>query len=145
MEKFTENVKNNPNTAMFFDEINTKGISFGKIDEVSARIYAYLSAKGIGKEDFVLINLPRGVQPVVAIVGVWKTGAAFTIVEDNDAPERIEFITMDCGCKAEINKDTWEEIMNTEPKEGYVQADDHDAAFAIYTSGTTGKSQGRSP
>ena len=142
MEKFTENVKNNPNTAMFFDEINTKGISFGKIDEVSARIYAYLSANGIGKEDFVLINLPRGVQPVVAIVGVWKTGAAFTIVEDNYAPERIEFIRKDCGCKAEINKDTWEEIMNTEPKEGYVQADDHDAAFAIYTSGTTGNPKG---
>ena len=142
VEKFKENVQNSPNTSLFFDEVNTKGISYSKIDDVSARIYAYLSAKGIGKEDFVLINLPRGVQPVMAMVGVWKAGAAFTIVEDNYAPDRIEFIRKDCGCKAEINKDTWAEIMELEPKEGFVEADLHDAAFAIYTSGTTGNPKG---
>lgn len=142
VEKFEENVKLSPNKALFFDELNTKGISYSVIDEVSSKIYNYLTNKGIGKEDFVLINLPRGVQPIMAMVGVWKTGAAFTIVEDNYAPERIEFIRHDCSCKAEINNDNWDEIMNLEPKEGYVIADLHDAAFAIYTSGTTGNPKG---
>ncbi len=142
VEKFEENVKNNPNKPLFFDEMNTKGISYSKIDEVSSRVYSYLSSKGIGKEDFVLINLPRGVQPVMALVGVWKAGAAFTIVEDNYAPDRIEFIRKDCNCKAEINKENWNEILNMEPKAGYINADLHDAAFAIYTSGTTGNPKG---
>ena len=142
VEKFEENVKLSPNKSLFFDEVNTKGISYSVIDEVSSKIYNYLTNKGIGKEDFILINLPRGVQPIMAMVGVWKTGAAFTIVEDNYAPERIEFIRHDCNCKAEINNDNWDEIMNLEPKEGYVIADLHDAAFAIYTSGTTGNPKG---
>lgn len=142
VEKFEENVKLSPNKSLFFDEANTKGISYSVIDEVSSKIYHYLTNKGIGKEDFVLINLPRGVQPIMAMVGVWKTGAAFTIVEDNYAPDRIEFIRKDCNCKAEINNDNWDEIMNLDPKEGYVIADLHDAAFAIYTSGTTGNPKG---
>lgn len=142
VEKFQENVKNSPNMTFIYDEVNTKGISYARIDEVSAKIYAYLSKNGVGREDFVLINLPRGVQPVMAMVGVWKAGAAFTIVEDNYAPERIEFIRKDCNCKAEINNDNWEEIMKLDPKEGFVVADLHDAAFAIYTSGTTGNPKG---
>ena len=92
VEKFSENVKKNPNNALFFDDANKKGVSYSKIDEVSAKIYAYLSNLGVGREDFVLINLPRGVRPVMAMVGVWKCGAAFTVVEDNYAPDRIEFI-----------------------------------------------------
>ena len=48
----------------------------------------FFNFNGIGKEDFVLIKLPRGVQPVLALVGVWKAGAACTIVEDNYAEER---------------------------------------------------------
>lgn len=142
VEKFQENVNKSPNMTFIYDEYNTKGISYSKIDEVSAKIYAYLSNIGVGKEDFVLINLPRGVQPVLAMVGVWKAGAAFTIVEDNYAPDRIEFIRKDCNCKAEINKDNWDEIMKLDPKEGFVVADLHDAAFAIYTSGTTGNPKG---
>lgn len=142
VEKFEDNVKKSPNTPLFFDDANPKGISYSKIDEVSAKIYEYLLNKGIGKEDFVLINLPRGVQPIIALVGVWKAGAACTIVEENYAPERVEFIRKDCSCKAEINSKNWEEIMKLEGKIGYKIADDHDAAFAIYTSGTTGNPKG---
>ena len=142
VEKFNENVKKNPGASLFYDESNTKGVSYLKIDEISGKVFRYLSDNGIGKEDFVLINLPRGVQPVIALVGVWKAGAAFTIVEENYAPERIDFIRRDCNCKAEISKENWEEILHLEPKEGYVEADLHDAAFAIYTSGTTGNPKG---
>lgn len=142
VNKFSENVKKNPNHSLFFDDANTKGISYAKIDEVSGKIYNYLISIGVGCEDFVLINLPRGVQVVMAMVGVWKAGAAFTIVEDNYAPDRIEFIRKDCNCKAEINSDTWDSIMKLDSLEGYVESDLHDAAFAIYTSGTTGNPKG---
>ena len=92
VKKFSENVKKSPNIPLFFDDVNTKGVSYAKIDEISAKVYNYLSSKGIGKEDFVLIKLPRGVQPILALVGVWKAGAACTIVEDNYAEERVKFI-----------------------------------------------------
>ena len=131
-----------PNSAILFDEAHSKGITYAQLDDLSGRVYAYLVGKDIGKEDFVLINLPRGIMPIIAMIGVWKCGAAWALVEDTYAPERIEFIRKDCGCITEISADNWEEIMSTEPKKGYVTADDHDAAYAIYTSGTTGNPKG---
>ncbi len=142
IEKLYENVKDNPDTAMLFDDVTPKGLTYSEIWERSSRVYAYLRDKGVGKEDFVLINLPRGIQPVLAMVGIWRAGAAFALVEDNYAPERIAFIRDDCGCKAEINGDVWDDIMMTESLEGYETFEPHDACYAIYTSGTTGNPKG---
>lgn len=142
LELLAQYTKEEPNTPILYDDANTKGMTYTQFDDLSGRVYAYLSDKGIGKEDFVLINLPRGVMPVIAMIGVWKAGAAWALVEDTYAPDRISFIRSDCGCKLEINADNWEEIMETPSKSGFQVADDHDAAYAIYTSGTTGNPKG---
>ena len=71
-----------PNASILFDDAHLKGISYSQLDDMSGRIYAYLSQNGIGREDFVLIDLPRGVMPVIAMIGVWKAGAAWALVED---------------------------------------------------------------
>lgn len=142
LEQLAQFTSEEPNTAILFDEVRTKGVTYAQLDDLSGRVYAYLTEKGIGKEDFVLINLPRGVMPVIAMIGVWKAGAAWALVEDTYAPERIEYIRNDCGCKAEISAEHLEDIMNTQPKKGFVTADPHDAAYAIYTSGTTGNPKG---
>ena len=139
LEQYTSD---KPNAAILFDEAHSKGITYAQLDDMSGRIYAHLSAQGIGREDFVLINLPRGIMPVIAMVGVWKAGAAWALVEDTYAPERIDYIRNDCGCKYELNASVWEELMETEPKSGHAVTDDHDAAYAIYTSGTTGNPKG---
>ena len=73
LEQYTSD---KPNAAILFDEAHSKGITYAQLDDMSGRIYAHLSAQGIGREDFVLINLPRGIMPVIAMVGVWKAGAA---------------------------------------------------------------------
>ena len=142
IEQFDFHVKNSPEAAVFFDERIPKGITYEEMENLSGRVYGWLKNKAIGKEDFVLINLPRGVLPVVAIVGILKAGAAFVLVEEGYAPERIEYIKKDCGCKTEINRGAWEEILKTEPLAGHEKADDHDAAYAVYTSGTTGNPKG---
>ncbi len=139
LESYT---KENPNAAILFDEAHSKGVTYAQFDDMSGRVYAYLEKNGIGKEDFVLIDLPRGIMPIIAMIGVWKSGAAWALVEDTYAPERIDYIRRDCGCKAELSAENWEEIMALPPKSGYVTADDHDAAYAIYTSGTTGNPKG---
>ena len=125
-----------------YDEATPKGVSFEQLRMISGRVYAYLKARNIGKEDFVLINLPRGVQPIIATIGVWRAGAAFVIVEDTLAPERIAYIYNDCNCKIAITSKEWEEINMCEPLDGYEETDPHDAAYAVYTSGTTGNPKG---
>ncbi|MBR6025886.1 MAG: AMP-binding protein, partial [Firmicutes bacterium] len=142
IEMLEQYAKEAPNSAVLFDDQNPKGITYKVLDEMTGKVYAYLKENNIGKEDFVLINLPRGTMPIVAMIGVWKAGAAWALVEDTYAPERINYIREDCGCKFEINADSWETLMKMEPLSGHEETDDHDAAYAIYTSGTTGNPKG---
>ncbi len=142
IQKLRQYTKEDPNAAILYDEAHSNGISYAKLDDMSGRVYAFLKSKGIGKEDFVLINLPRGILPVVAMVGVWKAGAAWALVEDTYAPDRIAYIREDCGCKIELSAANWDEIMRIEPLAGYEETDEHDTAYAIYTSGTTGNPKG---
>ena len=125
-----------------YDEATPKGISFEHLRILSGRVYAYLKAQNIGKENFVMIKLPRGVQPIIAMIGIWRAGAAAVIVEDTLAPERIDYIYKDCSCKLAITSEVWEEINRCEPLDGYEETDPHDAAYAVYTSGTTGNPKG---
>ena len=139
LEQYTQE---SPNSTIMYDDAHAKGLTYAKLDDMSGRVYAYLKRKGIGKEDFVLINLPRGVLPIVAMIGVWKAGAAWALVEDTYAPERIAYIREDCGCKTELCGDNWDEVMDSSPLSGHEEVGEHDSAYAIYTSGTTGNPKG---
>ncbi len=142
LELLAQYTEEKPGAPILYDDAHSKGITYAQLDDMSGRIYRYLKDKGIGKEDFVLINLPRGVMPVIAMIGVWKAGAAWALVEDTYAPDRIKYIREDCGCKLELNAAAWDEIMEVDALPGYEKADPHDAAYAIYTSGTTGNPKG---
>ena len=134
MKRFMERIwelMNDPNAKKnvpLYDETLPKGVSFEQLRIITGRVYAYLKARNIGKEDFVLIKLPRGVQPIIAMLGVLRAGAALVIVEDTLAPERVDFIYKDCNCKIAITSEEWEKINLCEPLDGYEETDPHDAA-----------------
>ena len=117
-------------------------VSYGALWELSGKVYAWLKSHGIGKEDFVLINLPRGPEIVIANMGIFRAGAACTITEQGYPPERVAYIRQDCGAKLFLDEAVYREMMAWEPQAGYEAVDQHDACFAIYTSGTTGNPKG---
>ena len=142
LHKLKQYTQQSPNSPILYDDVHTKGVTYAQLDEMSGRVYAWLKAQGIGREDFVLINLPRGVLPVIAMIGVWKANAAWVLVEDTYAPERIDYIRRDCACRAELSGENWDEVMRLDALPGFEEAGEHDAAYAIYTSGTTGNPKG---
>jgi len=142
LERFEKNVAEGPELPFLYDDAHREGVSFAEFDDRSSRVYAWLKKHGVGREDMVMVRLPRGVMPWIAAVGVWKAGAAFVIVEENYAPERIAFIRKDCGCREEIDVNLFRQMMKTPPRCGYEPVNPHDAAFAVYTSGTTGQPKG---
>lgn len=141
-ERWTALSQQEPAAVFLTEEGSGTGFTRRRVDDLSARVYSWLESKGIGAEDFVLIRLPRDARPFIAMLGVWKAGAAFTAVEDTYAPERIEAIRQDCGCRLVIDEAAWQDILRTAPMPGFRRAADHDACFAIYTSGSTGKPKG---
>lgn len=141
-DRWAEVAGQNPGAAFLMEEASGNTITRGQAEELSARVYGWLHARGIGTEDFVMIRLPRDARPLISMLGVLKAGAAFTVVEDTYAPERIQAIGRDCGCRLTIDEAAWEEILKTAPRPGFRRAEDRDACFAIYTSGSTGRPKG---
>lgn len=135
-------VKDTPKRIALVDNGGASRITYEQMDYLSGKVYAYLKSKGIGKEDFVAICLPRSSQPIIALIGIWKAGAAFVMLEENYAPERTAYIIENCGCKMTIDSELWQEIQNMEYLPGYEQVEAHQAAMAVYTSGSTGNPKG---
>ena len=141
-EKFQGYVMNTPEKIALSSMGDGKTVTYRELDLISGKVYRYLKERGIGREDFVNIFLPRGVEPLIAMLGVWKAGAAFVLLEQEYPAERIAFIRRDCGCKLVLDSEAWEEALQCEYLAGFAEANDHDAAFAVYTSGTTGNPKG---
>ena len=74
-------------------------ISYGELGIISGRIYSYLRAMNIGREDIVLINLPRGAAVVCAMVGVLRSGGAFIVMDAGDPEERIKYVFHESGSR----------------------------------------------
>ena len=131
-------VESTPEKIVFSSLGDGRSVTWRELDMVSGKVYRYLKAHGIGREDIVNIFLPRGVEPLIAMLGVWKAGAAFVLLEQEYPAERIAFIRKDCGCKLVLDSAAWEEALQCEYLAGFAEANEHDAAFAVYTPGTTG-------
>ncbi len=140
IDKFEENVRLYPDKVILRDQDTS--LTFRELDALSGRVYAYLKQQGIGREDFVMICLPRSVKCCVAMIGVWKAGAAMVLFEDNAPAERIKYVINDCNCKLSLTMDNWQEIMDCETLPGHEMTDEHDAAYALYTSGSEGTPKG---
>ena len=142
LDEFRKRVDEAPDTVFLVNPATKAVITRKLADTMSGRLYAYLKKNGIGKNEKVMICLPRGELCYIAAIGVFKAGAAFTMVEDTYVEERIEFIRKDFGCKLFLDLDRFNEAMNEEPLDGFDRADDHDLCIAVYTSGTTGNPKG---
>lgn len=140
IDKFEENVRLYPDKVILRDQDTS--LTFRELDDLSGRVYAYLKQQGIGREDFVMICLPRSVKIYIAMLGVWKAGAAIILFEDDIPKERAEYVYQDCKCCFLIDASVWDKTMASDYMPGHENVDSHDAAFAFYTSGSTGKPKG---
>lgn len=143
LENWYNRVEKDGDRTLIVDGCGDRKFTASQMEQASGKIYAWLKKQGIGANDFVMINMPRGGEAVICMLGVWKAGAALTIVEDDYAPDRIAYIRENVGCRLTLDQETYRAIQAGETYErGYREAANHDASFAIYTSGTTGFPKG---
>jgi non-ribosomal peptide synthetase component F/thioesterase domain-containing protein/acyl carrier protein len=65
-------------------------LTFAQLESESQRAAQVLSAQGIGPGTRVGLRLARSVELLVAVLGVWKTGAAYVALDVQDSPEHTQ-------------------------------------------------------
>ncbi|MFD4606483.1 amino acid adenylation domain-containing protein, partial [Streptomyces sp. NPDC058464] len=136
-------------------------LTYGGLVERAGRLARRLRARGVCPESVVGLCLPRGVDMVTAVLGVWLAGGAYLPLDPEYPPERLEFMLADAGVVAvladrrvaagligsaakglpvvwleDLAADASSELLST------VAVDPGQLAYVIYTSGSTGMPKG---
>ena len=110
--------------------------------EYAARVAGKLSRLGVGKGDFVTVELSRCKEYVAAAYGAWLVGAAYVPLSPDYPAERLSYIRSDCGAKATVDERFLRRIDEEQPFDSVFVSAPEDPALVIYTSGSTGKPKG---
>ena len=121
------------------------------------RVAAALARREIGRGGKVIVALPRGVDQIVALLGVLVAGAAYVPLDPDYPAERrrqvIEDLTVDGHMPLMLSAGTLQEVDRVEslslaaalaeaPADAAVEVSADDLAYVIYTSGSTGRAKG---
>ncbi|RZB19442.1 amino acid adenylation domain-containing protein [Streptomyces sp. F001] len=137
-------------------------LTYAELDEASGRLAAYLTAIGVRRGDRVAVVMERSAELLVALLGVWRTGAAYVPVDTDYPAERVAFLLADSaptavlctgrtrrsvpdGTARVVELDDAEVVAELAERAAEVptaalSADD--AAYVMYTSGSTGVPKG---
>jgi long-chain acyl-CoA synthetase len=141
-------------------------LSYGELDERSARLATLLGEKGVERGDRVGVMLPNVPEFPVAYYGVLRAGAIVVPMNVLLKRREIAFYLEDSGAKLllawhgfaaeardgaadagaemiEVESDSFAAMLaENEPTPGLVDTAEDDTAVILYTSGTTGKPKG---
>ncbi|MFE3178240.1 amino acid adenylation domain-containing protein [Amycolatopsis sp. NPDC059090] len=116
-------------------------VSYVELDELSNQAAHWLRARGVGSESVVGVRLERGLEMVVALLGVLKAGAAYLPLDPDYPEDRLRFMIKDSG--AEVVIEPGDLTALDKPRQPVnVLVRPENAAYVIYTSGSTGKPKG---
>ncbi|MBF6209658.1 amino acid adenylation domain-containing protein [Nocardia puris] len=132
-------------------------ITYGDLALRARRMAGLLAAKGIGRGDSVAITLPKGVDQIVAALGVLAVGATYVPSGVDVPPARRERVYRTAGARLVVTDvDTaatapWpddiallfpEQVHTVAPLADLVAVDSEDVMYVIFTSGSTGTPKG---
>ncbi|WP_285561466.1 non-ribosomal peptide synthetase, partial [Actinoplanes regularis] len=115
-------------------------LTYGQLDEWSQGVAFGLRSAGVNRGDRVGLCLPRSVEMVAAMLGVWRVGAAFVPLDPQLPVARREFMTVDSGTSLVLS--AWDSAWESGAEVPAVVVDGRDLAYVIYTSGSTGVPKG---
>ncbi len=117
-------------------ECEGRALSYAELHSKADALAAWLRARGVGPGGRVGISLERGVDMLVALVGVLKSGAAYVPLDPAYPRERLDFMIADAGIEIVLTK-----LEEAAPAPA-PRPQPEQPAYVIYTSGSTGKPKG---
>ncbi|MFJ8794695.1 amino acid adenylation domain-containing protein [Streptomyces sp. NPDC102462] len=141
----------------------TLSLSYGELWWRAGRVARHLVGAGVGRGDRVAVVLERSADLAVALLGVWRTGAAYVPVDPGHPAERVARVLADCAAsvvvcagttRATVPESGARVVMLEDPAAPGEPADEgaadaprspahpDDTAYVMYTSGSTGAPKG---
>lgn len=138
-------------------------LSYRSLNKLANALAHRLQEKGVQKSELVGVGILKGWQQIVAVLGILKSGAAYTPIDVSLPEERIRYLLDDAELRylicSESSQTTFEfisgtagdhtevctlerEIMNAGATNPEPRQNLEDLAYVIYTSGSTGKPKG---
>ncbi|CAM2069713.1 Amino acid adenylation domain-containing protein [Sulfidibacter corallicola] len=128
-------------------------MTYGALDRASNRLAHALLANGVRRGDLIAINLPRGLDMVVALLAVLKAGGVYLYLDPAYPEERKRLLLEDAAPRVLIGDGTGmgdirvvavdDRSLSTMPETPPdVALSPDDGCYVIYTSGSTGKPKG---
>ncbi|MEU9191156.1 amino acid adenylation domain-containing protein, partial [Streptomyces sp. NPDC048484] len=117
-------------------------LTYAGLVERAGRVACYLRGVGVGAESVVGLRLGRGVDMVVAVLGVWQAGGAFLPLDPEYPVDRLEFMVGDSGAGIVLGPDEMTTALAGPPAGVQAVPRPDQLAYVIYTSGSTGRPKG---
>ncbi|MCJ1678507.1 amino acid adenylation domain-containing protein, partial [Streptomyces sp. APSN-46.1] len=153
--RFAEQVARTPDAIAVVDGART--VTYRELDRAATRMAGYLRGLGAGPETLIGVGLERGTDLVVALLGVWKAGAAYVPLDPGQPAARLAGLALDSGAAlvlaegavADATRDAGVRTL----RPGQLAAelaelpdiceefavDPENLAYAVFTSGSTGR------
>lgn len=124
---------------------NGRETTYGEFLECIKKVALYFREKGIGRKEFVVINLPNAMEYLAVEYATWLSGC--TIVPSNIMypKERVDYLKNHCDASLVVDMDIMSEInaIEVKPDTRFDWECEKDGIAAIfYTSGSTGTPKG---
>jgi amino acid adenylation domain-containing protein len=139
-------------------ELGGQTMSYAELNRRANRLAHHLIALGARPEKLVALCVPRSFEMIVALVAIWKAGAAYVPLDVAYPKARLDDIIQDCGAELIITTRSAERVWRAPDMvravridEPIPSADERDpevavrldnVAYVIYTSGSTGRPKG---
>ena len=133
-------------------------LTYAELEDGSNRLAHHLRALGVGAESLVAISMERSPSLLVAVLAVWKAGAAYVPIDPAYPEDRRAYMLEDSGAVVvmtdsasadDVPRTTARTVVidriDLSAEQGIAVPVDVDAdalAYVIYTSGSTGRPKG---
>jgi amino acid adenylation domain-containing protein len=132
-------------------------ISYRELDRRSSQLARRLLATGVRQGGLVGVLVERSIEMIVALIAVWKAGAAYVPLDPNHPSERTDFILRDAQVDLVLSQTATPGRSNGIPvlslgspsiessiatSMSLADGSPEAVAYVIYTSGSTGRPKG---
>jgi amino acid adenylation domain-containing protein len=131
-------------------------LTYAELNMRANQLAHSLRGLGLGPEDVVGLFCERGIELIVGLLGILKSGAAYLPIDPDYPTERVTFLLTDANCRVVCSAATLQGritppvtpvVLATKSATGPTHDPDpvvgpDNLAYVIYTSGSTGRPKG---